>query len=260
MAQNTLGYIYQHGEGVPVDYKKALHYFKLAAEGGSTMAYSNIGFMYGKGAGVTQSHEKAFQYYKVAAAKGDEGAQCNVGACYYHGYGVEKDISLAIKYFALSADQGYENAIKRLTRVLIDETKKQPKFSFQAIYRTKNALKIMIESDEDFTKFEDFLEWCKTSCGGCGASGKKETWQIQNLISKPELNGKMCEKVETLDNGRVKVKIDDLILSVKPECLLLNKIDLKTFCKCKVMYCCDFECFKKHWKERGHKDECKEIV
>ena len=68
----------------------------------------------------------------------------------------------------------------------------------------------------------------------------------------------MCEKVETLYNGRVKVKIDKLILSVKPECLLHSKIELKTFCKCKVMYYCNFECFKKHWKEGGHKDECRE--
>ena len=41
---------------------------------------------------------------------------------------------------------------------------------------------------------------------------------IQNLISKPELNGKICEKVETLDNGRVKIKFDELTLS---ECFIL---------------------------------------
>ena len=42
---------------------------------------------------------------------------------------------------------------------------------------------------------------------------------IQNLISKPELNGKICEKVETLDNGRVKIKFDELTLS---ECFIYS--------------------------------------
>ena len=102
----------------------------------------------------------------------------------------------------------------------------------------------MIESDESFTYFKNVLEWSKTVCGGCSASGKKETLQIQNLISKPELNGKMCEKVETLDNGRVKIKIDDLVLSVKPECLIHNKNDLLACGRCKVIMYCNVNCQK----------------
>ena len=126
--------------------------------------------------------------------------------------------------------------------------------------RNKCPLKIIKESDEFFTKFKVFLEWSRTYCGDCGASGKKESWRIQNLISKPELNGKMCEKVETLDNGRVKVKMNDLILSVKSECLLHNNIDVLACSKCKVIYYCNINYQKRHWKEGGHKQECKEIV
>ena len=122
----------------------------------------------------------------------------------------ERDISLAIKYYTtLSADQGYEDAIKFLAYVLIDETKKESKYLFQAIYRTKNALKIIKESDGFFTKFKDFLEWCKSYCGGCGAE---------------------------------------------------NKSNLLTCARCKVIMYCNINCQKKHWKEGGHKPECKEIV
>ena len=208
IAHNNLGLIYSNGEGVPVDYEKALHYYKLAAEGGSTTAYSNIGIMYGHGLGVTKSDEKAFQNFKVAADKGDEVAQHNLGVCYYNGVGVEKDISLAIKYYTLSADQGYENAIKHLANVLIEETEKESKYLFEAICRTKNALKIIKESDEDFTKFKDFIETSKTVCGGCGAKD--------------------------------------------------NKTNLLTCGRCKVIFYCNINCQKKHWKG-GHKQECKEL-
>ena len=208
-AQYNLGNIYLHGEGVPVDYEKAFHYYKLAAEGGSAMAYSNIGFMYRNGLGVTKSDEKAFQYFKVAADKGNKFSQFNVGVCYYNGVGVEKDISLAIKYYTLSADQGYENAIKFLANVLIEETKteKESKYLFEAICRTKNALKIIKKSDEDFTKFTEFIERSKKVCGECGETGS-------NLLT--------C--------GR-----------------------------CKVIFYCNVNCQKKHWKG-GHKEECKELA
>ena len=206
IAQGNLGRIYQNGEGVPVDYDKALHYYKLSAEGGSAEAYTNIGFMYKKGYGVTQSFEKAFQYYKVAADKGDEVAQSNVGNCYYYGDGVERDITLAIKYYTSSADQGYEKAIRILAVVLINEAKKELKYMFQAIYRTKDALKIIKESDKGFTEFKDFLELSKSYCGGCGAE---------------------------------------------------NKSKLLTCGRCKFIYYCNVNCQKKHWKEGGHKQECK---
>ena len=67
-------------------------------------------------------------------------------------------------------------------------------------------------------------------------SRKKESWQIQNLIPKPELNRKKCEKVETLDYGRVKIKFDDLVLSVKLECLIHNKNDFLTCSRCKLLF------------------------
>ena len=70
----------------------------------------------------------------------------------------------------------------------------------------------------------------------------------------------MCEKVETLDNGRVKIKIDDLVLSVKSECLLHNKSDLLACGRCKVIMYCNVNCQKWHWKEGGHKQECKELL
>ena len=259
-SQGWLGHIYLNGEGVPVDYEKALHYYKLAAEGGHLPSYVNIGYMYGNGLGVPKSSEKAFQYNKKLADKGDEVAQYNVGKCYHKGIGVERDISLAIKYYSLSVDQNYKDAVIDLPLTLIQVTNSDKSYLFQAIYRTKCALKIITEPHELFALFKEFLERSKIFCGGCGEIEKKESWQILNLITKPQLNGKICEKVETLDNGRVKIKIDDLVLSVKPECLIHNTSDLLACGRCKVIMYCNITCQKKHWQEGGHKKECKQIV
>ena len=184
------------------DYEKALHYYKLAADGGYTDAYNTVGFMYEEGLGVTQSSEKAFQYYKIAADKGDEMAQFNVGICYDDGQGVVKDNVLAIKYLTSSADQGCEYAIKILPCVLIEH--EYPRF--EILYRIKNALELMKDSDSRcFTNFKDILELSNTCCGSC-----------QSHIYK------------SLHCG-----------------------------KCKIIYYCNFECQKRHWKEGGHKQECK---
>ena len=151
MSQGWIGDIYRRGEGVPVDYKKALHYYKLAGEGGHLPSYGNIGYMYANGLGVPKSSEKAFQYYKILADKGAEVAQYNVGTCYYHGDGVERDILLATKYDSLSADQDYKYSVIYLPLTLIQVTKSDRSYLFQAIYRTICALKIITESHEYFT-------------------------------------------------------------------------------------------------------------
>ena len=206
-AQYNLGFIYKDGKGVPVDYEKALHYYKLAAEGGALSAYNNIGVMYKEGLGVPQSYEKAFEYYKVGADKGNRVAQYNLGNLYYLGEGVKEDISLAIKHLSLSADQHDEDAVTLLAGILIDLVKddKETKYLFQAMCRTKCALKIITETHEDYNEFKDFLEWTKTFCGGCGGE---------------------------------------------------NKSDLLACARCKVIMYCNVNCQKKHWKQGGHKQEC----
>ena len=67
-----------------------------------------------------------------------------------------------LKYLSLRG----ENAVTLLPVILIDESKKDNKYLFQAICRTKCALKIMTETHEYFNAFKYFLEWTKTFCGG----------------------------------------------------------------------------------------------
>jgi len=51
-AQYNLGLMYSKGEGVPIDDKEAVKWYRLAAEQRITGAQSNLGLMYEKGQGV----------------------------------------------------------------------------------------------------------------------------------------------------------------------------------------------------------------
>ena len=51
-AQSKLGFIYQHGQGVDVDYKKAIEWYEKAAKQGQPEAQFNLAGMYAQGRGV----------------------------------------------------------------------------------------------------------------------------------------------------------------------------------------------------------------
>ncbi|OOG67449.1 hypothetical protein B0E45_22590 [Sinorhizobium sp. A49] len=59
-AQFRLGSRYEKGEGVPIDVMKAIGWYRLAAENGSTKAQVNLGGIYMEGAaGVRRNYAEA---------------------------------------------------------------------------------------------------------------------------------------------------------------------------------------------------------
>jgi hypothetical protein len=109
-AQHNIGVIYHWGQGVPPDYKEALKWYRLAADRGIAEAQRNLGNMYDDGLGVPQDYEEALKWYRLAAAQGNAKAQFNLGAMYDNGQGVPQDYKEALKWFRLAADQGFADA------------------------------------------------------------------------------------------------------------------------------------------------------
>ena len=70
MGQNNLGRMYDKGEGVAKDYKKATEWFRKAAEQGHAWGQYNLGNMYEKGDGVHKDLTTAYAWYTIAAANG----------------------------------------------------------------------------------------------------------------------------------------------------------------------------------------------
>jgi TPR repeat protein len=109
-AQYYLGYMYDHGLGVPQDYAEAVRWFRLAADQGNVRAQTNLGIMYKNGDGVPQDFAEAVRLYRLAADQGDPDAQFNLGYMYSNGKGVPQDYAEAVRWFQLAAEQGNATA------------------------------------------------------------------------------------------------------------------------------------------------------
>ena len=72
VAQHSLGDLYERGEGVPQDAKKAVYWYTLSAEQGFSVAQRNLGIMYLFGKGIEPNLELAYMWGNLAAANGAE--------------------------------------------------------------------------------------------------------------------------------------------------------------------------------------------
>ena len=89
------------------DYKEALKWWTMAAERGSAWAMNSIGDLYENGQGVAQSYADALAWYGKAAAAGDGLAMYNLGALYENGRGVEQSFKTAYEWYKPCSRQGH---------------------------------------------------------------------------------------------------------------------------------------------------------
>lgn len=117
-AQDALGTLYRHGQGVAQDDAEAFKWYSKAAEQGYARARNNLGQMYFSGWGVEQNMEKAFQWFQIAAEQGFATAQFNLGLMYLDAYGVAQNNAEAVKWFQKAAMQGHAEAQNNLAMML----------------------------------------------------------------------------------------------------------------------------------------------
>jgi len=91
--------MYDHGQGVEKDKKKAFEWFKKAAQQNHAIAQRILGVMYDHGQGVEQDKKKAFEWFEKAAIQNDAIAQRILGERYANSEGVEKDEHKASECF-----------------------------------------------------------------------------------------------------------------------------------------------------------------
>jgi TPR repeat protein len=91
-AQVNLGAMYAFGKGVPLDYKEAVKWYRLAAEQGDAIAQCYLGSHYASGQGVPQDDQKAAKGYLMSAKLGVDKGQLNLGIIYDEGRGVSKKL------------------------------------------------------------------------------------------------------------------------------------------------------------------------
>ncbi|MDZ4738848.1 MAG: tetratricopeptide repeat protein, partial [Alphaproteobacteria bacterium] len=95
------------------DYATAFRNFLPLAQAGDANAQDGLGLMYEKGQGVTQNYKKAVKWYRLAAKKGNFQAQYDLGLMYENGYGVGQDDVRAFMWINLAAGDYPERVKKR---------------------------------------------------------------------------------------------------------------------------------------------------
>jgi len=109
-AQNELGAMYFHGEGVSEDFKESVKWFRKAADQGNAAAQYNLGVRYAKGQGVVQNFNEAFKLWKKISDQGYADAQASLGWMYYLGDGVSKDYATAYAWGHIAETNGSQRA------------------------------------------------------------------------------------------------------------------------------------------------------
>lgn len=106
-AQNDVGYMYMHGQGVELNYDKAFYWIHTSAKNGNATAQNNLGSLYRDGKGTGINYNASFRWTKLSADKGHAEAQNNLGYMYSRGLGTKKNYSEALCWHQLSADQKF---------------------------------------------------------------------------------------------------------------------------------------------------------
>ena len=90
---------------------EAVHYARLAAEGGIGRACAVLGHAYEVGDDVQRDFASALEWYRRGVELGDSESGCLLGYCYQFGRGVPADLGRAEGCFETSAEAGHADAL-----------------------------------------------------------------------------------------------------------------------------------------------------
>lgn len=114
-AQYALAVVFDTGDGLPEDDKKAIEWYRRAAAQGHMHAQHNLGISYANGEGVERNVVQAVLWYRQAAAQGNTNSQYNLGLLHAIGQGpVRRNDGEALRWFRQAAEHGHAKAQSNL--------------------------------------------------------------------------------------------------------------------------------------------------
>lgn len=105
-AQNELGWLYETGHGVPVDYSEAVKWYKLSALHGGASDQNNLGRMYESGLGVPKNYTEAEKWFGLSALQGFPMGQFDLAFLHDRGLGTVPPFEQTVALYKKAADQG----------------------------------------------------------------------------------------------------------------------------------------------------------
>jgi uncharacterized protein len=116
-AQTVLGKMYEKGQGVTQDYKKAISWYQLATEKRYHPAQVLLAKIYEEGQVVPQDFKKAFNLYRMATEHENRDAQFKIGEMYYKGQGVSQNHKKALLWYQLASSNNNSLAKNALGKI-----------------------------------------------------------------------------------------------------------------------------------------------
>jgi TPR repeat protein len=111
----NVGFAYDEGQGVKVNYDKALDWYQRAAKLGNVVAMNNIGVLYSNGKGVRQDYSVALEWFERAVAANDYGlAHFNIAISYRDGLGIAPDAKKSAEHLIAALAAGDESGLADL--------------------------------------------------------------------------------------------------------------------------------------------------
>lgn len=136
-AKLPLAAMYRDGNGVEINYRRAVNLFMSAANYGYPSAQFSLGAMYRNGEGVELNYPRAIKWYRMAAIQNYAESQNNLGIMYESGRGIKRDITKAYMWFEIAAKNGSTrgaNNSQRLGKMLsASELPKAKKLSLKCL-------------------------------------------------------------------------------------------------------------------------------
>jgi len=183
------------------------------------------------------------------ADKGKAWAQAYVGIKYFHGRGVQQSYEKAIEYNTLAAQQGDPNAL----------------FGLATMYEEGEGVATSIEKAVEFYTSAANQGHASAQCNlGCmyvngeGVDQSNElgrAWWIKAAVQDQEIALQLLQRLDKQE-GRTTPTILCCSTCGKPKTPLRP---LKPCKLCHTVQYCGRECQVKHWKESGHRRECKKL-
>ncbi len=114
-AQNTIGFMYLMGKGVPKNHELALKLLKSSAESGCAKAAYRLGYMYDTGQGDSdQDLDQAVEWYRRGADLGDPEAQYQLAGILSMKDSKYYNVTMSNAYLTKAADQNQIEASHQL--------------------------------------------------------------------------------------------------------------------------------------------------
>ena len=107
-----LGCVYLRGQGVAIDYSRAMVVYQVGAEGGDARCQFDLGMMYCNGEGVAVDYKQARLWLEKAAAQDQPDAVCQLGVMYAVGKGVTPSWRRARELYQRAIELGNSVAVE----------------------------------------------------------------------------------------------------------------------------------------------------